>query len=257
MERSAASGLPYSKPPQRALTMLDNGEGFLCGIDTDGFAHCWTTYYEDVNAGKYRAPELSFVDLSAGACMSCGLDASGEAHCWTDTDVCYSQIPDPPPGPLRRIAVASGEGICAIRDDDGMECWGVEAGAPLLALAPEQGRYSKLCASYAHFCALDLDGFATCWGQYAAYGSLPSDVPFKEIACSPQATCAIGQDDRAQCWGYWLEEANSAQLTQPPAIDFRSLDLDDQLACGVTLSGDIVCWGDNSDGGTDVPEGFP
>lgn len=257
MTRAAQSGLPFSTPPDARLTMLDSGQGFLCGLDEQGAAHCWTTRYEEVNADKYRPPDVEFVDVSSGACVSCGLDVTGNAHCWTDNDTCYPQLPTSPPGPLHEITVATGSGICALTDENGLVCWGLEAGDPLMALAPDAGEYSKLCASFGHFCALDLDGFATCWGQYAGYGSLPNDVPFKEIACSPQATCAIDLDDHAQCWGYSLEEATATQLTQPPDMAFRSMDVYDEFACGVTLSGDIACWGNNSEGGTEVPDGFP
>ena len=84
--------------PDREYEKLSAMQWAVCGLDTEGFAHCWgsgSVRYElganvivdtptpvAVSAPEGEASPVSFVELRHGDYFSCGLTGTGRLYCW-------------------------------------------------------------------------------------------------------------------------------------------------------------------------------
>jgi alpha-tubulin suppressor-like RCC1 family protein len=137
----------------------------------------------------------------------------------------------------RSVAIGNGH-ACAILDDGGVKCWGLnsdgqlglgdrvtrgdgpgEMGDALPYVDLGVGRTARsLAAGTHHTCAILDTGGVKCWGQNisGALGHTGSAVPpggalqyvdlgtgrtAKALAAGEASTCAILDDDRLKCWG--------------------------------------------------------
>ena len=66
------------------FTQVGSGEGFSCGLASDGRAFCWG-WYHDGWALPPRAE--TFVSISVGNRHACGLRADGVTVCWGEPQI--------------------------------------------------------------------------------------------------------------------------------------------------------------------------
>jgi alpha-tubulin suppressor-like RCC1 family protein len=187
--------MPNGAAPLRSLAA---GNGYSCGMATDGRAYCWGRNDRgQLGDGSSTDSPLPVLvgggtifdpagDIAAGAAHACARRADGVVLCWGRND--RGQL---------------GEGSM------------VDRAAPVqVGTTP----FVMLTAGDAHTCALTAAGTAFCWGANDA-GQLgigtagvdnPSPQPvsaangFKVIAAGGAHTCAlaaIGESGAPYCWG--------------------------------------------------------
>lgn len=117
-----------------------------------------------------------------------------------------------------------------------------------------------------HSCALDLSGFAYCWGdnthgELGNGGTTSSSVPvpvtggrqFASISVGSYHTCALTAQGEAFCWGRnhfaQLGRGASTLVAEPTptlvngGLTFASLTLGQDHTCGLTPENAAYCWG--------------
>jgi hypothetical protein len=143
----------------------------------------------------------------------------------------------------------------------------------LFAAAPvanaQAPAYNQVSAGVYHTCAInqffyDQAGPVQCWGsnyygdERTGQASPPSDL-FTQVSAGGFHTCGLKSDGSVQCWGSnekLLEctELGCAYLyggqASPPAIKFKQISAGQYHTCGITVSGDVDCWGYNPHGET-------
>ncbi|MDE0498532.1 MAG: leucine-rich repeat domain-containing protein [Acidimicrobiaceae bacterium] len=125
----------------------------------------------------------------------------------------------------------------------------------------DAGAFASLSAGARHTCGLRGNGVVQCWGEQAIRDSTPRWA-FKSLSLSSPPTgrfvCGVRQFDEAvQCWGD-LPDAITSPVAVPPGTGalpgrFEQVAAGDRHVCGLRPNGGVVCWGDNSDGQTEVP----
>lgn len=122
-------------------------------------------------------------------------------------------------------------------------------------------------------CGVKESGEVWCWGgdgdaelgdgaQYPLENPVPrpvaSAVAFRQVSAGMDHTCGIDGQGAAYCWGSELagEIGNDARLddavARPSAVQgghrFRQVEAGRAHSCGVTLDGQVMCWGYNGFG---------
>jgi alpha-tubulin suppressor-like RCC1 family protein len=184
---------------------------------------------------------LAFYQVSGGARHTCGVTLDNRVYCWGD-------------GYL-------GDGTTA-------------SSTTPVAVATTL-RFRQVSAAFSHTCGVTTDYRAYCWGSNPD-GSLGDGtetdrlkpVPvagglrFRQVETGDETTCAVTYpDNRAYCWGYHAEGALGDgtgapldRLTPSPVaggLRWRQVSTGGGHypyaghSCGVTLSDEAYCWGQN------------
>ncbi len=258
----AADGLPVNRPiayqstrPDIAVVTAD-GHVDLVGTGRGGI----TASAEGMSAtDEFLVMSATFTAITSGADHDCAIAASGQLWCWG--------------------AGSSGQlGIPVAWDQPTP----VPSGGAL--------RLAQVSAGWSHTCGLTAVGTAWCWGGnlFGEVGSGTATSPtyeptavatglrFANISGGKFLTCGADTQHAGQCWG----SNNVLQLGSdvtggnvPPMSDvptraiadtsFVRLSAGERNACGITTTGQAICWGDPSLGqtggvaaGQPVPGGY-
>ena len=110
------------------FAQVGTGEGFTCGLTTDGAAYCWGLYPERGSITPVAVPgALAFAALSVDAQRACGIAAGGSASCWGWIPVQnhFSNAPMPVPGGIPFATVSVGWfHTCGVTPSGAAYCWG-------------------------------------------------------------------------------------------------------------------------------------
>ena len=180
---------------------------------------------------------------------------------------------------VTRLA-AGGFLTCALTDNGGVLCWGdnrygqlgdgttTNSSAPVAVSSLSSGVKTLDTGSY-HACAVAGSGGVFCWGdnRYGQLGdgtttnsstpvavsSLNSGV--KTLALGEFHTCALTNNGSVLCWGTnsndgLLGDGTTTKRLTPVAVSglssgVQALDAGRFHTCAVTVSGGVVCWGEN------------
>ena len=139
--------------------------------------------------------------------------------------------------------------------------------------------FTKIVAGGTHSCALTSDGAAYCWGlnsigqlgdnsltARSAPVAVAGSLKFTNLTAGAGHTCGLTSDGSAYCWGSnGLGQLGDGTTTNRPAPVAVTGGLHFQMitaggysvgqTCGVTLSGDAYCWGDNGFGQLGIGSG--
>ena len=265
----------------RVFSTLAAGARFTCGLAPDGQAFCWgvnTSGELGTEASSEQCldprrlahsppPEpvacssrplrvaihVRFRELTAGWSHACAITHAGEAYCWGSNE--YGQLGtgsansanQPTPllvaGGLRFRTIAAGAWhTCAIALDGPTYCWGNNgdgrAGTPLDSACMRYGQRipcnlePTAVSTELHFTSIALGAFSACgvtghsgycWGSHTVLGTdaAPDDGCRAHYACSVRPQPVAG------------------------AIAFRSIEIGDFTACGVSTTQRVYCWGHN------------
>jgi peroxiredoxin len=116
------------------------------------------------------------------------------------------------------------------------------------------GCWSQVTVGRDHSCGLKNDGSITCWGNNSDGEQLfPAGNDFVAIDSGYQHTCAQRNDGTISCWG----NDNYGVTTPPADVTFLSFTCGLGACCGITTeeTNNALCWGQNTDGQTEVPDG--
>ncbi len=171
------------------------GREYACGFTKEGKIQCWEDGREGVTFGLSGA----YIAMEAGDDTVCGLLSNGNVECLASVNHVTEHVP-PGEGPIvaftlgwdrtgcivepdrnarcwttslatgnnvvparieRPVSLrAGGGGVCAIREDERLQCWG-------RARTPPAGRFRELRRpdGFDNYCGLAMDGDFYCWGD--------------------------------------------------------------------------------------------
>jgi len=198
---------------------------------------CWERGGPDAEAlacTPLRESEEEYSAVSLAEAQGCGLRLDGTMACWGNTDL------DPPAGPFS--ALASGVFyVCGLWAEDGaLECFALSESADDLRAPTPPGAFTALAVEFDYGCAIRVDGAILCWGYDSDGRTVPPEGSYTSLSLGTATGCALDAEGVATCWG-----RNRHGEADPPAGErFRQVDVAGGHACGVTLEGALVCWGD-------------
>lgn len=248
-----------SPPPEGQFVSVFAGGNSSCAIDADGRVHCWGG---DENVGP--APGGHFIAVSAATDYACALGIDGSVSCFGSHS---SAAVSPPRGHFSSIS--AGRKACGVQRSGKLDCWGAEPEEP----GPPDGRFLAVSTNDHDSCAIRESGELACWGQNQI--GLPPPGTFSHVSVGPAHACAITRDDhQGVCWG--IENAPGVEerlgyataiasgdwhacaldqkshvtcwgmIVAGPATQLRELSAGTALATGVTTTGELVSWGNDS-----------
>ena len=185
---------------------------------------------------------------------------------------------DLPGHSVTRSALGLGGIGCVLSPTGAASCWGNGLAAPLgngttkssATPVPVSGghTFSAIAVGAWSTCALTATGAAWCWGNgfggelgdgsdtSATEPAAVSGGPYFFIAVGLGNACAIAAGGRAYCWGddeygtFGNGTSSSAPAPTPTPVsgglNFASISIGQDIACGVTAAGAGYCWGTNT-----------
>lgn len=117
--------------------------------------------------------------------------------------------------------------------------------------------YSQLVVGDSQICALSnnstnatIGNLPECWRNQTIIAQMPAQQPFTSLASGADFVCGLkAPNNTVQCWG----TLDASRL--PNATQFQSIQAGSHHACGLTPSWNLQCWGDNTYGQLQPPDG--
>jgi len=234
-----------------------------CAVRSDEGLRCW-------GSGVWvHAPDTPASKVALTKYNGCIVteDGSLECWCWGDPDDC---LPAPPPGEFIELD-AHGDCAYAIDTNGVLSGWGDDA-----CPAPATGLFKDLSVGWSYACGIREDDTVSCWGEAEHGEADPPSGSFSAVNCKGGwNTLAISRDTSAlACWGSqcgglpegeFLQMDSNGDFTlgvradhsvvlvrdgievageaHPPDIEMTQVAMGHNFACGISLEGEIVCWG--------------
>jgi len=213
---------------------VDAGNGFTCGIRTDGTIACWG----DNSKGQTDAPAGTSSQVSAGGGHACSVRTDGTIACWGDNSKGQTNAPV---GTFSQVS-AGDYHTCGVQTDGTIACWGDNSKGQTNAPA---GTFTQVSAGGYHTCVLRNDGKIACWGS-DNYGDTNAPAgTFTQVSAGGYHTCGARTDGTITCWG---------AVSGVPGT-FSQVSAGHNHSCGVRTDGTITCWGNSESGRTYEPSG--
>jgi len=229
LDAGTDGGLPPRVQRPAEVEGLDNvqalaaGAGFTCAILAAGKIRCWgDNSYGQLGSSAVKTGEYSTAPVTVGSVSGARSLAAGATH------------------------------SCALLQDGGVQCWGLDdAGQLGDAAHPVQGA-TAVAVGARHSCAV-VQGGVVCWGDNSAGQLGASDgnamAPLSgatDVAAGGNESCALRSDGSVLCWGSLDpsckvgcgQAPSQIQLTGPAT----KLAVGPIEACALLDAGSIECW---------------
>jgi alpha-tubulin suppressor-like RCC1 family protein len=243
------------KLPYGEASSISAGAGYQCELDVFGLPLCWGA---DVSGETYP-PYGHFTLLDAGYSHTCAIDENDDAYCWGDNS--QGQLAIPAATKFQEI----GAGLthtCGRTLTGDILCWG-SSSVLYGQQTPPTGQFIGLAVGGQHNCAWKQDGTVTCWGFNGVTGTAlggqarpPATLlHVSQVVAGSEHSCAIDADTKDMvCWGInFGGRPNGDALDRPGP--FKFIAAGDGNTCGIFEDGHTECWGINTLGQNDVPQG--
>lgn len=249
------------------VSLISAGTSNACVRSTAGQLACWgDNSLGQVGAGTVvdavspttvltgaKPAGTPWADVSVGNQMACGWDASGNAYCWGNRgegrlgNGTSNRLVSPtwaiagalPSGQTLTSIEAGNGAACAISSAGGLYCWGIGT-----------------------FNVLGTGTTASQWAPAAvAQGAAPAGTTYDNVSVGNWHACAVALDDSAYCWGNGgagqlgtgsLASAATPVLVstgaKPAGEGWATMGAGGDYTCGLTVPGNLYCWGDNASG---------
>jgi alpha-tubulin suppressor-like RCC1 family protein len=246
-------------------TLMAVGTEHRCAVLPDGVLKCWgSNKYGQLGVGsifatviRERYPQivnvgvgLTVISVTCGNLHTCALLSDGTVKCWGDND--YGQL---------------GRGTLGLFTASGIPT----------AVALEEYRVVQLVSGWQHNCVvLSPTNETRCWGgnNYGSVGNgkletqyYPTSIDFGDglvavaIGLSEFGSYAMLSDNSIFCWGLtaWAEQGVAVRKTgvlarqsTPVQMDVGGVTIEKfavgpRHICAISLDGDLVCLGYNTD----------
>lgn len=268
---------PVSGLPSGVTALSAGNANVLCALTAGGEVVC-------TNGGNVPGLESGVTAVSV-ADNACALAAGGAVSCWLPGN------PAPPSmvtGLTSGVkAVAAGAGIsgdydCAVTAAGVVDCWGNYPGygtgpgssAPM-PISGLSGGIAAIAAGSVSACALTASGGVECFGggttgQLGNGANMATTAALQVTGLTSGVTsvsgdgtwCALTASGGVECWGNnangRLGNGSTVPFSTVPVqvtgltSGVTSLSAGGIVACAVTSSGQVMCWGDNTYGGLGI-----
>ena len=151
-------GGPTDPVPGTVFASISLGDSHGCGLDIDGFAHCWG----ENSDGRATPPPLAFSEIHAVSSFSCGLDLEGTLHCWGSTESANWQSSELPDDPLATIEMTHDRACAIVADGGAVACTSQNLNGEG---SPPPGEFVALGLGDITTCGLRPNGQLECWGE--------------------------------------------------------------------------------------------
>ncbi len=214
--------------------------------------------------------ETNILQIAGSYNHTCALLSSGQVACWgaNSQGELGKRAKDDPYSPalveglfdVQEIALGDGFS-CALQSDSRVWCWGASPEGSSTSPMPLSRKADSIRADGSLLCLLsgnDNAGYQSlCFGEGAGNSSAYSQA-LADLRTSGSHSCGLLNSNSAnnvECTGYNAE--GQLGVLTPNAIGMAKVALADQAlqldvgnkhSCAVLASGQILCWGDNSEG---------
>jgi alpha-tubulin suppressor-like RCC1 family protein len=231
------------------------GSQHSCGLRGDGVAFCWGSNdagqlgIQTIGTGAAVPVAVStglrFASIAAGDRRTCGRLADGASYCWGALWVArqnnrevFRVQPSPfriqPPASFHLLA-AGASAICGVTPAFQAYCWDANPAGGIgdgttngsqTPVAVEGGpSFVAIASGGMHACALADSGLAYCWGA-GQLGQLGVSPALMAARCTPDELACERAPVRVSGWRVYAQ-----------------ISAGDRHSCGLTLTGNIYCWG--------------
>lgn len=180
---------------------------------------------ETEDADEDDGPKARWTDLDIESEFGCALERTGSVYCWGRGPAAEMGIRELPEQPTADPY-----------DWNSQRKWG-----PPSRIEPIHDA-TALSTANNRGCAIVEDGRVRCWGAVGWSGQQLFDVAgidgARELEVGTGESCAILDDASLWCWSTTDFGVARARLDNAVAMTVR-----DNLGCGLTAQGDVVCWG--------------
>ena len=274
------------------IETMDADYSRSCAVDDSGLVWCWGSNFVSgiSNYLPEVVPQLNSVEqINASQISICASNQDTELLCWGYNKYQHlnvadnSELVETPSlfnwDQLEKsnlLAMAS-DSSCLLTSNGIPYCLGYNyAGGlgtgsdelhitePQAVIISEGQRFSQISAGFNHFCALDTDKNAYCWGYNLDVGQ-PINTPTKvaglesivKITSFYDGSCALTEAGEVWCWGendsgvlgyksphnsYWKNQAVQIELPGK-ATDIGSAEYFNCAVGDESFQEDIYCWG--------------
>jgi len=227
------------------------GGEFACLLNKGtGVVNCWGT------DNPLEADLTGVASMTAYFGAICTLDFQGHPQCWGGNSRPQEGVESVQDEFFSEIADAYYASCGLRKEDDSVVCWGdVE-----MVVLPDVPLEKMTGVGSYNFCALEKSTTRPqCWGsdKYGVVSQMPEDLPpLIGVAAGEYCTYAIQTDGRLVGWGDGFQDYYENYLdcqTDTPVGGFLKVATSTTYACGITVSGRVECWGQNTSPGEETP----
>jgi hypothetical protein len=231
---------------------------------------------------------IRFVGGGNAPYHACGIGQDDRVFCWGENKLLQGgrATPDSALAPVAVPGVAAagaaarlaaGSGATCYAPGGAWTCWGTRrmSGEDVIgATTPRDAPWladGRMHLGFNGGCVTPSDGTARCWGVSPGDGSNPSSIrwtpqdvqqpggPWMIVRPGLNVVCGLTTQGRAYCWGPNVHGSNGTGLPPgqfqenvPNAVattqQFDDVRVGPDFACGLTVEGDVWCWGKNRGG---------
>jgi len=262
-----------------AFNHITVGALHQCALARDGRAYCWGENGSgQLGAGGQVQSQgvtpvvggLTFASISAGFSHTCAITTDQAAYCWGNNGYgqlgagaaapcdyanlpCLVNAPVPVAGGLHFVQISTGrDHTCGLTSDGTGYCWGENAsgqlGNPAIPIncggfpthsqclrdapTPITGglKFTQLSAGAFHTCGITTAGRAYCWG----------------LVTADSAIVAFALGNAAYSGELGTQRGSRAPVPVEGEPSLREITAGNGVSCGLTTSGQAVCWGRNN-----------
>jgi cysteine-rich repeat protein len=271
-----------------------SGRGHSCAVLESGGVQCWgDNGFGQLGDGSTVASVVPVdvagvsdaVQVSVQNQTSCAVVRDGTLYCWganaldalADDTSGDSALPVEIPGidgvtqvelhklvPCLDGSCRSGRqtiGLCVLRNDASMWCWGggpsASGAAHVSSPAPIMTGVRQITSSTDHLCVLTESGSAACWGQYSPWTAYALPVNTIALASGYATDCALTSDGLVDCFNYALAARRISYGDDLCTSRFYDANVSPVLGitnamniaageshvCAALADGSVKCWG--------------
>ena len=295
------------------MTQVSAGDGQTCALLQDDTISCWGAgtapfVVDGVSTLPVPVPGIATaIGLSAGNGHACAVLHDGTVDCWgedangelgngsPDVSIDFGNGTTTYADTARTVdltgvsQITTGEGQrCAILQDGGTDCWGLNeglelglpattdhavspVGVPALSskAATQISAGTSFSPSEDHTCARLQGGTVACWGaddvgqlgnglptRFADPVLIPTITTAVQVSAGGEHSCAVLLDGTVTCWGANESGQLGNGTTSPSAtpVPVSGITTAVQVAagehhtCALLQDGTVKCWGDDAEG---------